>query len=132
MWFRRRPRQSPLDLSSLERSLDRLMELVERIIALIPDLVAAQSSNRDPPAPEPVPQPELVPAPAPEVEGHVLFVGAPTGYALLERAELVPARGSVLDLDGEQYIVLRLGPSPLPADRRRCAFLEREERPPRG
>src|SRR5687767_440817 len=134
MWFRRRRRQPPLDLSSLERSLDRLTELVQKIIALIPELVAAQPSNRDPPAPEPAPEPKREPEPAPEPEpepeGHVLFVGGPNGYGLLQRAGPAPARGAVVDLDGESYLVLRLGPSPLPTDRRRCAFLERDG-PPR-
>jgi hypothetical protein len=140
MWFlRRRRRPPPLDLSSLERSLERLAELVERIIGLIPELVAARPGNPEPateepppePAPEPTPEPEPErapeePPPEQEPEEHVLFVGRPDGYSLLERDGAPPPRGTVVELDGERYIVLRAGPSPLPADRRRCAFLERE------
>ena len=35
-----------------------------------------------------------------------------------------------LVVDGDEYVVLRLGPSPLPGDRRRCAYLERAPRSP--
>jgi len=144
MWFRRRRRQLSLDLASLEQSLDRLMELVETILGLIPELVAGRdvnprapnavpASNPAPaptPAPAPNPAPASNPAPEPEAEGVVLFVGGPSGYRMLERDGLPPPRGSELQLEGERYVVLRLGPSPLPGDRRRCAFLERQELPP--
>lgn len=45
------------------------------------------------------------------------------GYRLveIERAQL--AKGMTLELDGEQYVIARVGPSPLPGDRRRCAYL---------
>lgn len=45
------------------------------------------------------------------------------GYRLvtLEHAEL--ATGSALEVDGKQYVVARIGPSPLHGDRRRCAYL---------
>ena len=138
MWFRRRKQQPSLDLSSLERSLDRLMELFEHIVALIPELVAARDGgSRAPPlevvslrvsnpaAPNPEPAPN--PGPHSDVGGFVLFAGGPGGYRLLERDGSPPACGSELELEGELYVVLRLGPSPLPRDRRRCAFLAREE-----
>jgi hypothetical protein len=35
------------------------------------------------------------------------------------------ARGDTLELDGDEYVVVRTGPSPLPADSRRCAYLMR-------
>jgi hypothetical protein len=126
MWFRRRRRQPPLDLSSLERSLDRLAELVGRLIALIPELAAARPAEQRPPAQEPAPEP----APAPVPAEHFLFVGGPNGYRLLERSGAAPPGGTFVELDDERCVVLRLGPSPLPSDRRRCAFLEREP-PPR-
>jgi hypothetical protein len=135
MWFlRRRRRQLPLDLSSLERSLDRLAELVERIIGLIPELAAPRPDNPSAPPVEPAaaPAPEPVPEQAAEEHeaGHVLFAGGPNGYRLHERSGAPPRRGNVVELDAERFVVLRLGPSPLPGDRRRCAFLEREG-PPR-
>lgn len=139
MWFRRRRRPPPLDLSSLERSLDRLSELVERIVALIPELVGARSVIPIPPAvepspapapepaSEPAPEPASEPAPEPQPEGFVLFVGSPNGYRLLERDGVPPSRGVELELEDERYVVLRQGPSPLPGDGRRCVFLERQE-----
>ncbi len=122
MWFRRRRRQLPLDLSSLERSLDRLAELVEHIIALIPELAAPHRGDPIPPTGEPAAEP----APEHASGEHVLFAGGPHGYRLQERAGAAPPRGSLVELDGERYVVLRLGLSPLPNDRRRCAFLERD------
>jgi hypothetical protein len=92
-------------------------------------------------APEP---PEAVPAPpeapparepeqprlrAVETGTHVLFVGGPQGYRLLDCDGPVPGQGEHVDLDGVGHGVLRLGPSPLPADRRRCAFVEQEHLP---
>ena len=35
------------------------------------------------------------------------------------------ARGVAIELEGEEYEVARTGPSPLPGDRRRCAYLVR-------
>lgn len=87
-------------------SLDQLAELVERVIVLVDEV-----------------------APAP-VDGHVLLAPATGGYRLLTREGAAPACGSELGLDGGRFLVLRHGPSPLPGDRRRCAFLERQE-PPR-
>ena len=120
MWFRSRRRSPPLDLSSLERSLERLAELVERLVALVPDLVAARPGNPGHSHVEPAPAPPQEQVP----EGHVLFFGAPAGYRLAERGGASPPRGDELQWEGARYRVLRLGPSPLPGDRRRCAFLD--------
>jgi hypothetical protein len=127
MLFRRRRRRPPPDLSSLERSLDLLAELVERLVALLPDLVGTRPPPvaAAPAATEPVANPAREPP-----RGHVLFVGRPAGYVLLEREGAPPpAAGAVVELDHAPYVVLRLGPSPLPGDGRRCAFLERQQRP---
>ena len=65
------------------------------------------------------------PQPAPE-PSHVAFVPTQAGYALVEREPPVPPIGSELGLpsvDG-RFRVVRLGPSPLPLDRRRCVYLE--------
>jgi hypothetical protein len=55
--------------------------------------------------------------------GHVLFVWSPSGYALLSRAGEPPAVGSEVGVSGGSQVVVKLGPSPLPGDRRRCAYL---------
>ncbi len=67
------------------------------------------------------------PNPGHSVTGHLLLVSWPDGYRLLEREGAPPARRDRLDVDGVEFSVLRLGPSPLPGDWRRCAYLEREE-----
>ena len=132
MWFRRRRRQAQLDLSAL----DGLADLVERIVALLPE----QSARRKPqPPPEPVqvevrlPAPKPVPEPVPEraeradEPAPVLFVASASGYRLVESDGPAPSRGDRVELADGSFRVLRLGPSPLPGDSRRCAFLEREE-----
>ena len=122
MWFRRRRRRLPPPLHL--PSLDRLSELIERVVALL-DQVAL--------APAPAPREEIVVKHhnlEPAADGWVAFVHAPDGYRLLQRDGPPPDRGAALELDDGVFVVLRLGPSPLPGDRRRCAFVERQEPPP--
>jgi hypothetical protein len=129
MWFRRRRRRQPLPPVLLP-SLDRLGELIERVIALLDQVSLAPVPEQ---APEPEPVEELVSKqhkPEPAVEGWVAFLPSPDGYRLAEREGRPPGRGAVVQLDDGAFLVLRLGPSPLPGDRRRCAYLEREEPPP--
>jgi hypothetical protein len=68
---------------------------------------------------------------APEVEepaeldpGYVLFVWSPSGYALLSRSGEPPPIGSEVGVSGGRLEVVKIGPSPLPGDPRRCAFLD--------
>ena len=56
-------------------------------------------------------------------EGHVLFVRTTSGYELVEREGEPPAVGSEVDLDGVALQVTKVAPSPLPGDRRICAYL---------
>ena len=53
----------------------------------------------------------------------LLFVAGP-GYRLLETESRALTAGSVIEVEGQGYVVARLGPAPLPADRRRCAYVE--------
>lgn len=118
MWFRRHRRLPP---PVLLPSLDRLAELVARVVALLDQVTLA---------PEPVPA-ATTPGhdePEPVVAGWLAFVASPGGYRLLERDGPPPNRGATVELDG-LCLVVRLGPSPLPGDRRRCVFVERQERP---
>jgi len=124
MWFRRRRRRQP---PVLLPSLDRLAELIERVVALL-DQVSL--------APEQSPREEIVlqqndpdPESEPVTEGWVAFVHSPDGYRLLQRDGAPPDRGAVIELDQGSFAVLRLGPSPLPGDRRRCVYVEKQERP---
>lgn len=50
---------------------------------------------------------------------HLVFAGAPRGYSLRQAPGPAPALGAPVD----GLVVTKLGPSPLPGDRRRCAYL---------
>ena len=48
----------------------------------------------------------------------------PTGYELVNQSGEPPAVGSIVEIDNEgTWIVNRIGASPLPKDRRPCAYL---------
>ncbi len=49
-------------------------------------------------------------------------------YRLVEHAATGVGTGATLELDSEVYSVARVGPSPLPGDPRRCAYLVRGPR----
>ena len=55
---------------------------------------------------------------------YLVFVWRPTGYELRERDGDVPSVGSVVDEEEGRMLVTRVGPSPLPGDDRRCAYLQ--------
>ena len=74
---------------------------------------------------EPQPAEEETADPEPDDDaGHVLFVWSPSGYALLIRAGEPPALGSEVGISGGLRVVTKIGVSPLPGDRRPCAFLD--------
>jgi hypothetical protein len=54
--------------------------------------------------------------------GYVLFVWSPTGYRLAERPGPPPRVGDELEQDGLMLVVTKVGASPLPGDRRACAY----------
>jgi hypothetical protein len=58
-------------------------------------------------------------------EGHLIFVWKTSGYELQERDGDVPAVGAEVQEDGETLRVTKIAPSPLPGDRRQCAYLAR-------
>jgi len=133
MWFRRlfrrRPKPPPLDLSAL----DRLEEAIARVIALVPEARAGRRTVEPPsdashpatnePEPDDLEPDEPEPGePEPGASAHLLLL---PGYELVELNGPVPERGARIEHDDRAYVVLRHGPSPLPDDRRRCAFLER-------
>ena len=55
---------------------------------------------------------------------HVVLLPSPAGYALGVLPGPPPAIGARVDVDGMRLAVSRIGRSPLPGDRRRCAFFE--------
>jgi len=56
-------------------------------------------------------------------DGHLLFVWKPSGYELVEQDGEPPAVGSEVELEGTTLHVTKLAPSPLPGDKRACAYL---------
>jgi hypothetical protein len=55
--------------------------------------------------------------------GYLVFVWSPAGYTLQERSGDLPEVGSEVE-DGERrFRVTKIAPSPLPGDRRACAYL---------
>ena len=60
----------------------------------------------------------------PSETGYVVFRWSPTGYELVEREGLPPAVGEEVEEGEHRQRVSKVGPSPLPGDRRRCAYLQ--------
>lgn len=56
--------------------------------------------------------------------GYLLFVWKPSGYELHERDGDVPPVGGEVEEDGARMTVIKVAPSPLPGDDRRCAYLQ--------
>jgi hypothetical protein len=64
-------------------------------------------------------------AAAPRISsGYVVFVCSPYGYRLLALDGELPGPGSRIVVDNVEAVVAKLGPSPLPGDVRRCAYLD--------
>jgi hypothetical protein len=56
--------------------------------------------------------------------GYLLFISKSTGYELRERQGDLPGVGQEIEDDGARLRVSKIGPSPLPGDRRPCAYLQ--------
>jgi hypothetical protein len=55
---------------------------------------------------------------------YLLFVWKPNGYELREQQGEPPEVGAEVEQDGATLRVTKLAPSPLPGDRRICAYLQ--------
>jgi hypothetical protein len=53
---------------------------------------------------------------------HLLFVWSPAGYTLREEPGELPAVGLEFEEGDLKLVVSKIGASPLPGDRRPCAF----------
>lgn len=63
------------------------------------------------------------------IDPSPLLVFVPgSGYSLHELEQSPPRSGDAVLVGGEEYVVARTGPSPLPGDPRRCAYLVRGPR----
>ena len=94
------------------------VELREQAVATRESEVSAREGELDArgSAPSDVEADDRAPSPL------LLFVPGP-GYRLTEIEQGALRRGDPLELDGVEYLVGRMGPSPLPGDERRCAYL---------
>lgn len=54
---------------------------------------------------------------------HLLFFPSADGYRIETCDGPPPPVGSTVEVDGARFDVTREGPSPLPGDERRCAYL---------
>jgi hypothetical protein len=57
------------------------------------------------------------------VEDYLLFVWTTSGYELVEQEGEPPAVGSEIEREGKLLQVTKVAPSPLPGDKRLCAYL---------
>ena len=56
--------------------------------------------------------------------GHLLFVWSTNGWTLQQRDGEVPALGSTVEANETLLRISKIGPSPLPGDRRLCAYTQ--------
>ena len=56
---------------------------------------------------------------------YLVFVSKPSGYELREHDGDPPSVGAEVEQDGEPLRVTKVAASPLPGDRRMCAYLVR-------
>ena len=56
--------------------------------------------------------------------GHLLFVWSANGWTLQQREGEVPALGSTVEANEIMLRISKIGPSPLPGDRRLCAYTQ--------
>jgi hypothetical protein len=54
---------------------------------------------------------------------YLIFVSKPTGYELREREGDPPEVGGEIEEEDGAMRVMKLAPSPLPGDGRRCAYV---------
>lgn len=59
-----------------------------------------------------------------ESRGYLVFVWSPQGYVLETRTGDPPAVGAELEEREHRFRVTKIAPSPLPGDRRVCAYLQ--------
>ena len=62
---------------------------------------------------------------APVERAHLILTPSSDGYTVRERPGPAPASGTLLDVDGVGFVVLRVGASPFPRSPLRCVFLHR-------
>src|SRR5207245_1693807 len=62
--------------------------------------------------------------PEPSLAEYLCFAPGKKGYRLVPVPGAMPRVGDRHELHGTEYVVTRVGRSPLPSDQRRCAYLQ--------
>jgi len=111
------------EVNSLVEQIDsialELSKLVDGIDEQTPGIQAVTEVHASPET-DPVPaDPAIEPS---SWETHLLFVPNDDSYDLVERDGPPPAVGEPIDVDGDTWIVTKIGSSPLPYDERSCVF----------
>jgi hypothetical protein len=111
------------ELAAAQETIRRIAEATAAKAAEIERLERAVGRlNGSEPEPEPEP---VAPTPGPEAaESYVLFAWTAAGYALHETEGDAPLLGAQLSVNGSEYVVAKVGRSPLPGDSRRCIYLD--------
>jgi hypothetical protein len=116
-----------IDQQALSGRLEQALEEVDALLAELAELKARAPSIADLEAMVERAMQQACPddeSQAEQPDAHLLFLPSRKGYRLEERAGPPPPTGSSLTLDdGRGLMVVKQGPSPLPGDRRRCAYL---------
>jgi multidrug efflux pump subunit AcrA (membrane-fusion protein) len=108
-------RRSELGAVELKRAA---VELREQAVAARESEVSSREAELETSAS--VPDADVIDDPTPSP--LLLFVPGP-GYRLVEVEHGALRRGDPFELEDVEYVVGRMGPSPLPGDGRRCAYL---------
>lgn len=101
------------DLAGRDEAIAQLQNELAELREQAEQLQAEQSQDDEAAEPEPA-----------GGYAHLLFIPSVSGYALIEFAGPDPPSGTLLEVDGVNYVVRRVGPSPFPGTRLRCVFLE--------
>lgn len=106
---------------------DAWQERINRYVGPVEGDADQPDLSRDGAEQEPPPHSEkLRHSIAREEDRHVLFISTPAGYALAEQEGPPPRLGDRIEIPGQaiSFLVVKLGTSPLPNDRKSCAYLE--------
>ena len=118
-------------VATLEQELETLEAALARRVAGLSELEATvsqvRSEHEDVTAAIATDHPNI--AAESSSLGHLRFVLRAGSYTVLPCDGEPPVPGQLVELDGERFIVAKIGRSPLPSDQRPCAYLFFEAAP---
>src|SRR5262249_13556390 len=116
--------QRGTEIEALRSRVEETLSVVEREQQLLSDREAALLNREQELDQREQARAEAEAAPAPSHRETSALVLGDGRYRLVMRDDGPPVVGSEIVVDDTAYRIVRLGPSPLPGDRRRCAFAE--------